>query len=99
MFKKGQSGNPAGKKPGTKNKAKFINVAERLKEIDESFCVVNYVLDIAIGNNEELDNKSCRMQAVKMLYDKATLTPKETDDGISVTPEQILEIVGKSNAN
>ena len=94
MFVKGQSGNPAGKKPGTKNKTKFINVAERLKEIDPSFCVVNYVLDIAMGRNDEMDNRSCRMQAVKMLYEKATLTPKETEIAVAVTPEQILELAG-----
>lgn len=95
MFAKGQSGNPAGKKKGTKNKTKFINVVERLRDLDEEFCIIKYVLDIALGNNADLDSSSCRLQAIKMLYEKSTVTPKdEVEDSVSLTTEQLLKVIG-----
>lgn len=92
MYKPGQSGNLNGRPKGARTE--FFNVAKRMKDIDPDFDIVKFLMDIARGLNPDLDTRNCRMQAAKMLFDKSTLNPRETDElpAITITPGQMLKL-------
>jgi hypothetical protein len=66
-----------------------------MQEIDPDFCIVDFLLKIVSGKNEEISDEAARLHAARLLYDKSTTTARHDDSDDANLAQQLLDLAIK----